>query len=153
FKFDGKPLEQLTVEIDVPGARENQPGDSQVAAVRPMELALEGFEYRLRTSRGISNPVFVGLATGPVVVEQEPNNKPEAAQRISLPCEFVGQFYPQNDTDWVSFQAKQGDTYWIEVFSQRLGLPTDPFVVVQRVTSNENGNEKASDVLELADAD
>jgi hypothetical protein len=40
------------------------------------------------------------------------------------------------------------------VFSQRLGLATDPFVLVQRVTNGAGkGGEQSSDVLELADND
>ena len=42
-------------------------------------------------------------------------------------------------SDWFTFEAKKGDAYWIEVISQRLGLVTDPFVLVQRVTKNEKG--------------
>src|SRR2546430_4165899 len=51
------------------------------------------------------------------------------AQSISPPCEYVGQFYPARDEDWVSFEAKKGEVFWVEVFSQRLGLPSNPFVL------------------------
>lgn len=96
---------------------------------------------------------MLGLAAAPVVVEQEPNNKPSQAQRITPPCEVTGQFYPATEQDWFTFEAKAGEVFWIEVFSQRLGLMTDPFVLVQRVTKNDKGEETAADVLELADQD
>ncbi|PYJ06820.1 MAG: hypothetical protein DME25_05525 [Verrucomicrobia bacterium] len=97
--------------------------------------------------------MLLGFATGPVVLELEPNDQPAQAQSISPPCEFVGQFYPPGDRDWVAFEAKKGGVFWVEVFSQRLGLPTAPFVLVQRVTKNDKGEEQVSDVKELSDSD
>src|SRR5207244_2735933 len=55
-------------------------------------LPLEGFEYRLKTPQGISNPILLCVATAPVVAEQEPNNQLSEAQKLSLPCEVAGQF-------------------------------------------------------------
>ena len=40
---------------------------------------------------------------------------PAQRQKITVPCEYVGQFYPQRDIDWVQFDAKKGEIYWIEV--------------------------------------
>src|SRR5206468_1990432 len=37
--------------------------------------------------------------------------------------------------------------------SQRLGLPTDPFAFIQRVSKNDKGEERVSDVKELYDTD
>ena len=152
--IEGKPIEQLSVEIELPDypvARMNWP----LSALRqPAAAVLDGIEYRLRAPESgrlerVSNPVILSFAKAPVVVEQEPNNQPEAAQKVSVPCEYVGQFYPQDDRDWITFDAKKGDAYWIEVISQRLGLPTSPFVLIQRVTKNDKGEEQASDVQEL----
>ena len=114
---------------------------------------MDGFEYRLNSPSGVSNPVLLSYATGPVVAQQYPNNKPELAQKISIPCEYVGQFYPPGEPSWVTFEAKKGDVYWVEVFSQRLGLPTDPFAVIQRVVMNDKGLEQGVDVLEMYDTD
>src|SRR5439155_2974486 len=97
-------------------------------------------------------PVPLTFATAPVIPEREPNNKPGQAQIISPPCEVVGQFYPQNDIDWFTFDAKKGDVYWIEIFSQRLGVPTDPFVLVQRVSKDSKGEEQIDDVVEQYDS-
>jgi len=149
--IDGKPLEQLEVEIELP---REPPTQRQFSP--PQQLAnatLDAFEYRQSTPQGVSNPVLLSLATGPVVREQQPNDQPAQAQRISPPCEYVGQFYPPGDRDWVTFEAKKGDVYWVEVFSQRLGLPTDPFALIQRVAKNDKGEEKVSDVKELYDTD
>ncbi len=148
---DGKPLEQLEVAIELP----REP-TAQKQFSSPQKLAdatLDAFEYRLSTPRGVSNPVLLSFATGPVVPERQPNDQPAQAQSISPPCEYVGQFYPAGDRDWVTFEAKKGDVFWVEAFSQRLGLPTDPFALIQRVSKNDKGEERVSDVKELYDTD
>ncbi len=126
--FDGKPLEKLDVEIDVPAAP--QPGVAGISV--PGSAALDGFSYRLPSPQGAANPVFISLASAPLIVEQEPNNKAAEAQKVAVPCEIAGQFFPAGDVDAFTFEAKKGDIFWIEVFSQRLGLPTNPFLLVQR---------------------
>lgn len=150
---DGKPLEQLTVEIAIPADDRTQRLDIGTV-VRPGDASVDGFEYRLKTPKGTSNPVLIGFATAPVVLEQEPgNNIPTHAQRLMPPCEVAGQFQPATELDWFSFEAKKGDVYWIEVISQRLGLPTDPFLIVQRVVRTDRGDEQAADVQEVYDND
>jgi hypothetical protein len=86
----------------------------------------------------------------PTSTEKEPNNQQSQAQKITLPCDISGAFYPAADVDTFEFDGKRGDVWWIEVASQRLGLTTDPFVVVQRVTK-DGATEKLSDVAELND--
>jgi len=49
----------------------------------------------------------------------------------------------------VTFEARKGEVFWAEVFSERLGLPTDPFALIQRVSKNDKGEEQVSDVKEL----
>ncbi|MBI4327460.1 MAG: hypothetical protein HY674_19680, partial [Chloroflexi bacterium] len=149
--MDGKTLEQLTVEIELP--EDSLAGRRLASLSKPAGSALDGTEYRLPARPHVSNPVWLSFATAPVVPEQEPNSNPADAQKISLPCEYVGQFYPPGDQDWVTFEAKKGEVYWLEVFSQRLGWPTDPFVLVQRVSKTPEGMEQVSDVKELYDAD
>lgn len=82
--------------------------------------------------------------------EIEPNNDHAKAQKITLPCDISGSFFPAADVDTFEFNAKKGELWWIEVASERLGLPTDPFVLVQRVTK-DGDKEKLIDVAELND--
>jgi hypothetical protein len=150
---DGKPLEQLSVEIELPGDPLSQQRLSTSLPVKPMEAMLDGVEYRLPSEEGISNPVLLTFATAPIVRESEPNDNPAKAQKVSVPCEYVGQFYPRGDRDWLSFEAKKGEIYWIEVFSNRLGLPTDPFFLLQLVKKNDKGQEEITDLQEVYDTD
>ncbi|MFO0881580.1 MAG: pre-peptidase C-terminal domain-containing protein [Gemmataceae bacterium] len=94
----------------------------------------------------------VGLASSARTQEVEPNNTGDKAQRISLPCDIAGRFYPAADVDFYEFQAKKGEEWWIEVGSERLGLPTDPAILVQRVVKGKPGQPDTTvDVLELSD--
>ncbi|HSI14728.1 MAG TPA: PPC domain-containing protein [Chthoniobacter sp.] len=128
---DGQPLDKVEAEIDVPTA-----GDPHVDGLsNPAAAAVDGFSYRL-SSPHASNAVFIGFANEPVVVEHEPNSKPGEAQKLTPPCEVAGQFFPAGDADFYTFDAKKGDVWWIETISQRLDLPTNPFVLIQRDTAD-----------------
>ena len=100
------------------------------------EFVLVGFGSRHRSS--------------PVSPRQSPTTTHARAQKITPPCEIDGRFYPAADVDTFEFTAKKGEVWWVEVASERLGLPTDPFVVVQRVTRN-GSEEKLEDVAEFND--
>jgi hypothetical protein len=147
---DGKPLESISVQIPLPADQSLQNLDAE-NVVEPDESGIDAIGYRLPTPTGLTNSVLLGFATAPVVVEQEPNDLPAQAQAVTAPCEYVGQFYPQTDRDWISIQAKAGEALWMEVFSQRLGLPTDPYLLVQQVTKNEKGEEQVKDLLTVDD--
>ena len=125
---DKKPLEKLDVEIALPAADDA----ARKSFTRPVSAVDDGIFYTLKSADGSSNPVFIGFSTGPLSREVEPNNKPGQAQKISVPCEVAGQFYPAADVDSYAFDAKKGDVYWLEVYSHRTGRTTSPFLLVQR---------------------
>ena len=81
---------------------------------------------------------------------QSPTTEQEDAafQAITLPADISGRFYPAADVDTYVFDAKQGETWWIEVASERLGRPTDSSLVIQMEKPDKSG---WSDVAELND--
>ncbi len=87
---------------------------------------------------------------GTAAPEAEPNDKRLASQKINLPCDISGSFFPAADVDTFEFTAKKGEVWWIEVASERLGLPTNPAVVVQHV-AKDGPTETLTDVVELND--
>jgi hypothetical protein len=91
-----------------------------------------------------------GLAQMAATVEVEPNSDSAKAQKISLPCDIAGSFFPAADVDVFEFEAKKGEVWWVEVGSERLGRPTDPAAIVQRVTRNGDV-ESLVDVAEFVD--
>lgn len=74
-----------------------------------------------------------GLRGEAELAEAEPNNDGAKAQKISLPCDIAGSFFPAADVDVFEFDAKKGEEWWVEVASERFGLPTDPSILVQHV--------------------
>lgn len=91
-----------------------------------------------------------GLPEQAAATEAEPNDLPGEAQKIALPCDVSGGFFTAGDTDIFEFEATQGDVWWVEVASERLGAPTDPAAVVQRVVMEGEG-ERLEDVAEFND--
>ena len=130
--FDGRPLERKVVTIDAPAAD----GDAPPASVYvPSSGAIRrGFEYALTTPKGRPNPVFVGLATDPVVAEVEPNDDPAKPQEVTLPCDVSGRFGTPGDLDVYRFRARKGEVWVVEATADAIGSPADPQFVIQRVT-------------------
>ncbi len=107
---------------------------------------------RLPATRSVSSFSWppVGLPTEAALREAEPNNRHAEAQRITLPCDLAGSFFPAADVDTFEFTAKQGEVWWVEVASERLGRPTDPSIIVQRV-QGEGDAATLTDVAEFSD--
>ena len=119
----------------------------------PHEIEVQGFDYRLPSPQGPSNPVFISLTSLPIVIEQEPaNNERSHPQPLTLPCEVAGRFYADRDSDWFSFTGKKGEAYSVEVFSERLTLPTDPAVLVEYVGTDDKGKETVRTIVEQDEA-
>jgi len=91
-----------------------------------------------------------GLPGSAPLSETEPNDTPDRAQKISLPCDIAGSFFPAADVDTFEFTAAKGDVWWVEVASERLGRPTDPAVLVQHV-SGSGAEQVLTDVAEFSD--
>jgi hypothetical protein len=142
----GKPIEQLSIDIAAPVTAQLP------TLAQPAALSVRGFYHRLNGGP-VSEPFFIALADAPVVLEQDNNDRAESAQKAALPCEYVGQLFPAGDHDWITFDAKKGEVYWLEMFSHRLGVPADPFFLVQRVTKNDKGEISITDLQEAYDSD
>ncbi len=110
----------------------------------PREAAIPDFP----TTRPVSTYSWppLGLSAVASVREEEESD----IQHITLPCDLEGRFYPAADVDTYEFQAKQGEVWWIEVASERLGRPTDPTLLVQKAPATD-GPGTWTDVLELND--
>lgn len=95
----------------------------------------------------------VGLAVTAAMTESEPNNDHASVQKITLPCDISGNFFPAADVDTFEFAAKKDEVWWIEVASERLGRPTDPAIVVQLVepAADATAPPKLTDIAELSD--
>ena len=136
--------------------------------VKVHELTFRGgseFFYRLsiqETAADASLPQFAstktvssfswppaGLPDQAALTESEPN-PPNQSQRITLPCDIAASFYPAADVDSYEFAAKKGEVWWLELASERLGLPTDASILVQRA-NGEGDSQSWVDVAEFND--
>lgn len=147
YVIDGLPLQQLPVNITIPADALGKLRFSTL--IEPHQAGLDGFEYQLPGDT-LGNPALVTIATAPPVTEQ-PNERADNAQKLTPPCEVMGQFFPQRDVDWYEFTAAKDDVWSIEVISQRLGLLTDPSLFIQQVTTDDKGQQKITDVLTVDD--
>ncbi len=116
------------------------------------EIAPDEPVVRLPSTATVSSFSWPPSGLAPVAADSEiePNDGHDQAQRISLPCDIAGSFSPAADVDTYEFTAVKGDVWWVEVASERFGLPTDPSVIVQHV-AEPGGAEKLTDVAELSD--
>ncbi len=132
-EYPDRSLQRLSLEIQSPADTETLKGSILRS---PADAMVDGFEYRLRGTNGVSNPVFIEFARGPALMENTTNDTPELAQAVTLPVEFEGQFYPAADEDWIKFDATKGSVYWIEAMGDRLGLSVAPFILLQKMGKN-----------------
>jgi hypothetical protein len=91
-----------------------------------------------------------GLPAMATSAEVEPNDDVAAVQKITLPCDLAGSFFPAADVDLFQFEAKAGEEWWVEAASERFGLPTDPAVLIQQVT-RAGDVETVTDLVEFSD--
>ncbi len=112
--------------------------------------------YRLTVSSPQESPVLPPAApvAGAVLdlpatttEEKEPNDTDTAAHPLTLPADVSGKL----DDDWFSFTGTKGQAVIVEVVSQRLGEPSDPFLVIQKVTRDAQGKEQSSGAGEFDD--
>ena len=68
------------------------------------------------------------------------------AQRAGEFCRAV---WPETEAaEWIELQSDAAGEAVIEVFSQRLGEPTDPFLTISQVVKNEQGEESLKQIAE-----
>jgi hypothetical protein len=126
--IDGRPLDKIMATVTAPGDAMAQQRLEFSGNVSPIMGLLDGFEYRIKGPGGTSNPFLLTFAKAPVILENDANDTPDKAQEVAVPAEIAGRIDKPNDHDWYSFTAKKGDVYVLELFSHRLGAPTDLFM-------------------------
>jgi hypothetical protein len=69
----------------------------------------------------MSNPVPFVVSDLPQVLEQEPNDTPEQANRITIPCGINGRISKPGDRDHFRFRGTKGQAVRFEVKARRFG--------------------------------
>jgi ribosomal protein L40E len=78
----------------------------------------------------VSNYVPFALDILPECLEQEPNDDPSHAQKVTLPIIINGRMDHPGDWDVFQVEGKAGETIVAEVSARRLGSPLDSFLKV-----------------------
>lgn len=146
---DGPALERLDVKLPAAALVASAAPGSPVGAARSWGALVERVEPASLVPGATSGGVVLGLTELPVVAEPEAADAPDPV--LTVPAEFVGRFWPRGDVDAVTLSAKRGETLWFEVISHRLGLPTDPQLIVQRETKGPDGQTVWADATEIDD--
>jgi hypothetical protein len=111
----GNPGQTLAVEAvgSVPGSR--------LTLTVPAAPGLHQVQFD--SPRGRLNPVAILASPLPQVLEQEPNDTPEQATRVSIPCGINGRIGSRRDLDHFVFTAAKGKAIRFEVKARRFGTP------------------------------
>lgn len=140
-------LEKITVNVTAPPSTGGTPMTPFSGLTTPRMAGIDGFEFRLRNESGWSNPALIGLARAPIVLDNGNNDTPETAQEVPVPCEIAGHVEKLRDRDWYSFTAKKGDTYILEILSDRLGAPTYMYFMLRNDKSDLKESDDNQDML------
>jgi hypothetical protein len=136
----GRELELLAGEIDLTGAAAPATGPPPGASYgRAAEALVERLLVHVPGPGGGSNPRPFMVGDLPEVLEQEPNDRPEDAERVRWPVLVNGQAGKPGDLDYFEFEAQMGQTVLFQVFAQRLGSPMDAALIVY----NDQGEAQA----------
>jgi hypothetical protein len=112
IEMDGWNLEKATLSPPSPDAK---PGTHLLAAIN---------------GTLVSNFVPFALDTLPEALDQEPNDEPAKAQKVTLPIIINGRSDRPGDLDIFEVEGKAGETIVAEVTARRLGSPLDSFLTV-----------------------
>jgi hypothetical protein len=115
YPMAGNPGQVLEVE-PVGSARL---GKARVPLHVPPEPGLHEVQLDLGGVR--TNPTAFIVSTLPQVLEQEPNDTPEQATRVSIPCGINGRIGTRRDLDHFVFAAVKGKAIRFEVKARRFG--------------------------------
>jgi hypothetical protein len=145
---DGKPdpaavvggvtLEKITATVSAPGDPAAVNSLRYSGRLAASAHGLTGFEYRVRNAAGFSNPFQMSYAAAPVVLDAGNNDSADTPQAIKVPCEIAGQIEKKRDRDWYAFDAKKGDVFRIECYSDRIGAPNDMYMVLRNMANKQD---------------
>jgi hypothetical protein len=133
-------VESSTRAIAVAGASGRDKSKSiKAEIVATADAPLGDREVRLIGPNGVSEPLTITVGGLPQIIEDEPNNTLEQAQKVALPAAVAGVIQGATEVDGFRFSAKKGEQIVLEVMAQRTGSPLDSSLAV----FDSNGKELA----------
>ena len=111
-EMNGWNLDKATLE---------PPAKDAEAAIHLITASRDGF---------VSNPVPFAVDTLPECMENETNDNPAKAQKVTLPIILNGRINRPDDTDIFEVEGRSGEILVAEVYARRLDSPVDSFLKV-----------------------
>ena len=146
----GPPLDEVTVAVTPPADVfplrayrffEHPTDHSRITTAATDTLT--GFQVRAGLPREQGPAVPVLVTEDEVVAEIEPNDTTAQSQRLTLPAVVSGRFDADRDGDFYELEVAEAGAYAIDVYCERLGGRSDPYVAVL--------DDKGGRVVELDD--
>ncbi len=124
FPLGGRVGDPQTVEMDgwnLDGAELTLPADDAEPGIHRVTANKEGF---------VSNAVPFALSTLPEFFEEESNDDPSHAQKVTLPIIVNGRTDQPDDWDVFQVEGHAGDQLVAEVYARRLESPLDSMLKI-----------------------
>ncbi|MCX6897260.1 MAG: hypothetical protein NT105_01045 [Verrucomicrobia bacterium] len=131
FPLGGPAGAQTTVEAmgwNLPDSKLVVEGKDKAPGIHQLSVRKDGH---------ISNFVPFAVDTLPERLEDEPNNTPETARRITLPVIINGRIDLPEDADVFCFEGRAGDQIVAEVMARRLNSPLDSVLKLTDASGNQ----------------
>ncbi|MBP7935463.1 MAG: hypothetical protein KA354_12530 [Phycisphaerae bacterium] len=125
----------------------NLPGEKKTMDIEGQEAGVGA----LSVKRGplVSNRVLFAVDSLPECLENEPNDRPDAAQSVKLPIIVNGRIDSRGDQDVFRFEGRSGQEVVAEVCARRLGSPLDAILRVtdaagKQLAVNDDHEDKST---------
>jgi hypothetical protein len=146
FPLGGKAGEPTTVELkgwNLPVDKLTLGAEAKGPGIQPLSV---------RKGDLISNCEPFAVDTLPACLEQEPNDQPESAQRVTLPVIVNGRIGQPGDRDVFRFEGRAGEEIAAEVSARRLNSPLDSVLKLtdaagRQLAFNDDCEDKGSGLL------
>lgn len=89
----------------------------------------DGFAVRPEASSVIL-PLFLARERIIMLESNMPNDTPESAEGIFVPCELCGRIDVKDDLDWFRFKAKKGEPIILDLAAERIGSDMDVYMTI-----------------------
>lgn len=123
------------------------------ASILPFRPAAPGiYPIAVRAGDVLSNWQPFVADTWPEMMEQEPNNEPARAMKVTAPVVINGRIEPRGDRDLFVFQGSAGVRVVAEVVARRLNSPLDSILRVfdpagKEIAFNDDHDDKGAGLV------
>lgn len=108
-----------------------QPSNEALSLIKrlPVTLAGDQLTISVKSDEGVASAMAqIAVSELPEHVEAEPNDQPEDAVSVTVPCAFSGVLNSENDQDYFEFALAQGQRIDCVAESRRYGSPALAFM-------------------------